>query len=62
MEDGKTVIYDVIYQDRKVGELKRLAPAIVLIKSQAEYLNQDINDYKIILKSNNETVWSGSVS
>lgn len=60
MEDGKTIIYDVIYQDRKVGELKKLAPAIDLIRSQVEYLNQDIKDYKIILKSNQKVVWSGS--
>lgn len=60
MEDGKTIIYDVIYQDRKVGELKKLAPAIDLIKSQVEYLNQDIRDYKIILKSDGRIMWSGS--
>ena len=59
MEDGKTIIYDVLYQDRKIGELKRLAPAIDLIRSQAEYLNQNIKDYKIILKSTNKIVWSG---
>ena len=59
MEDGKTIIYDVLYQDRKIGELKRLAPAIDLIRSQAEYLNQDIKEYKIILKSNKKIVWSG---
>ena len=59
MEDGKIIIYDVLYQDRKIGELKRLAPAIDLIRSQAEYLNQNIKDYKIILKSTNKIVWSG---
>ena len=59
MEDGKTIIYDVLYQDRKIGELKRLAPAIDLIRSQAEYLGQNIKDYKIILKSTNKIVWSG---
>ncbi len=62
MEDGKTIVYDVVYQDRIVGELKKLAPAIPLIKSQAEYLNQNIEDYKIVLKSNGNVVWSGSVS
>jgi hypothetical protein len=59
MEDGKTIIYDVLYKDQKIGELKRLAPAIDLIRSQSEYLNQDVKDYKIILKSNGNTVWSG---
>ena len=59
MEDGKTIIYDVLYKDQKIGELKRLAPAIDLIKSQVEYLNQDIEDYKIILKSTEKIVWSG---
>lgn len=62
MEDGKTIIYDVVYQDRIVGELKKLDPAIPLIKSQSQYLNQNIEDYKIVLKSNGEVVWSGSVS
>jgi ABC-type Fe3+-citrate transport system substrate-binding protein len=62
MEDGKTIIYDVVYQDRIVGELKKLAPAITLITSQSAYLGLNIEDYKIVLKSNGNVVWSGSVS
>ena len=59
MEDGKTIIYDVLYQDRIVGELKRLSPAIPLITTQAVQLKQNIEDYKIVLKSNGNIVWSG---
>jgi hypothetical protein len=62
IEDGKTIIYDVMYKDRNVGELKTLAPAILLIQSQAKQLNQNIEDYKIVLKSNRDIVWAGTVA
>ena len=60
IEDGKTIVYNVFRNGKKIGELKRLVPGIDMIVNTCQTINTDINEYSIVDIFTNNTVWSGS--
>jgi hypothetical protein len=59
MEDGKTILYYVYKDNKKIGEFKVLSLGIQHIKRVCDMNNWNISDYEIRQISDGVVVWKG---
>lgn len=59
MEDGKTILYEVFRDGRKIGEFKVLSLGIEQIKRTCKAWGLALSAYQIQRISDRQVVWDG---